>query len=71
MPIFWVFKNENLHSVGDIRSLGVCQSSGVSRMRIFILLKVSGAWVYANLLRSHPRLGIKVYCYLVDFQALR
>ena len=27
MPIFWGFKNENLHSVKGIRSLGVCQSS--------------------------------------------
>ena len=48
MPIFWSFKNENIHSVNGIRSLGVCQSSGVSRMRIFILLTVSGAWEYAN-----------------------
>ena len=28
MPIFLGFKNQNLHSVKDIRSLGVCQSSG-------------------------------------------
>ena len=51
MPIYWGFKDENLHSVNGIRSLGVCQSSKVSRMRIFILLTVSGAWEYTNLLR--------------------
>ena len=28
----------------------VCQSTGESRMRIFILLGISGVWVYANLL---------------------
>ena len=41
MPIYWGFKNENLHSVNDIRSLGVCQSSEVSRMKIFILLRIN------------------------------
>ena len=32
-----LFKNENLHSVDGIRSLGVYQSFEVLRMRIFIL----------------------------------
>ena len=30
------FENENLHSVGNIRRLGVCQSAGEAEMRIFI-----------------------------------
>ena len=30
------FKNENLHSVGNTRRLGVCQSTGEAKMRIFI-----------------------------------
>ena len=41
----WVYanllgvKNENLHSVGDIRSLGVCQSYGEIRAAIDIRIK--------------------------------
>ena len=40
-------------------------------MRIFILLGISGVWVYGNLLGNYPRLGIKVSCYLVDSQTSR
>ena len=51
MLIYRGFEDENLHSVNGIRSLVVYQSFEVSRMRIFILLTVSGAWEYTNFLR--------------------
>ena len=68
MPIFWGFKNENLHSVKGIRSLGIFQSTGEARMRIFIQVFGSGGWVYANLLgkqeleSSFRHLGQEVGC---------
>ena len=35
------------------------------------LEKVQEFGLYATLLGSYPRLGIKVNCYLIDFQVLR
>ena len=43
MPIYRGSKNENLHSGVWVRRLGVCQSTGEARMRIFDLLGIKNS----------------------------